>query len=331
MWQKFLYLVVLCSSVSAQSFFYSYIDPCNQTTIKESYSLQEDDSGGFQVTYYNRTRYFTFEQVLNGELEAWAESVYNDFEDLFPCAVRVAEEVLSSVIASGVASQFSKTDDISVDASQVNYAIQSTTRDSLAGKWITSFNSVYTKESFDGGRTHDGNFNFTDDLRKGSITYGQGFKFKAKKQNVQWNGTVLAFETFEGWDWLASVSYAKSLQKPMSEAIVLAATYGNVSEYNFANVSIVYGITYPFKFRNADLLISNYMAYTLLRYYDGNNRGERYLLLRSPIIMFPTISMDWKVGQAFKLNLGFSMGINTVVNDYGERSKTYSLLFGTYF
>ena len=81
MWQKFLYLVVLCSSVSAQSFFYSYIDPCNQTTIKESYSLQEDDSGGFQVTYYNRTRYFTFEQVLNGELEAWAESVYNDFED----------------------------------------------------------------------------------------------------------------------------------------------------------------------------------------------------------------------------------------------------------
>jgi hypothetical protein len=331
MWQKFLYLVVLCSSVSAQSFFYSYIDPCNQTTIKESYSLQEDDSGGFQVTYYNRTRYFTFEQVLNGELEAWAESVYNDFEDLFPCAVRVAEEVLSSVIASGVASQFSKTDDISVDASQVNYAIQSTTRDSLTGKWITSFNSVYTKESFDGGRTHDGNFNFTDDLRKGSITYGQGFKFKAKKQNVQWNGTVLAFETFEGWDWLASVSYAKSLQKPMSEAIVLAATYGNVSEYNFANVSIVYGITYPFKFRNADLLISNYMAYTLLRYYDGNNRGERYLLLRSPIIMFPTISMDWKVGQAFKLNLGFSMGINTVVNDYGERSKTYSLLFGTYF
>ena len=331
MWQKFLYLVVLCSSVSAQSFFYSYIDPCNQTTIKESYSLQEDDSGGFQVTYYNRTRYFTFEQVLNVELEAWAESVYNDFEDLFPCAVRVAEEVLSSVIASGVASQFSKTDDISVDASQVNYAIQSTTRDSLTGKWITSFNSVYTKESFDGGRTHDGNFNFTDDLRKGSITYGQGFKFKAKKQNVQWNGTVLAFETFEGWDWLASVSYAKSLQKPMSEAIVLAATYGNVSEYNFANVSIVYGITYPFKFRNADLLISNYMAYTLLRYYDGNNRGERYLLLRSPIIMFPTISMDWKVGQAFKLNLGFSMGINTVVNDYGERSKTYSLLFGTYF
>jgi|TARA_R110000851_G_scaffold51878_2_gene122804 hypothetical protein len=331
MWQKLIYLVLLCSTISAQSFFYSYIDPCNQTTIKESYSLQEDDSGGFQVTYYNRTRYFTFEQVLNGELEAWAESVYNDFEDLFPCAVRVAEEILSSVIASSAASQFSKTDDISVDAGQMNYAIQSTTRDSLTGDWITSFNSVYTSESFDGSRTHDGNFNFTDDLRKGSVTYGQGFKFKAKKQNVQINGTGLAFETFEGWDWLASISYAKSLQKPLAEAIVITGTYGNVSEYNFANISVVYGMNYPLKFRNVDLLISNYMAYTIMRYYEGNNSGERYLLLRSPIIMFPTISMDWKVGQAFKLNLGFSMGINTVVNDYGERSKTYSLLFGTYF
>ncbi len=330
MWQRLLYIVLLCSSVSAQSFFYSYIDPCNQTTIRESYTLQED-GGGFQVTYYNRTRYFTFEQVLNGELESWAESVYNDFEDLFPCAVRVAEEVLSSVIASSAASQFSKTDDISVDPQQVNYAIQSTTRDSLNGKWITSFNSVYTKESFDGSRRHDGNLNFTDDLRKGSLTYGQGFKFKAKKQNVQWNGTALAFETFEGWDWLASVSYAKSLDKPLSEAIVLTGTYGMVSDNGFANINLVYGMTYPFKFRNADLTISNYVAYTLMRYYEGNNRGERYLLLRSPIIMFPTISVDWKLGQAFKLNLGFSMGLNTVVNDYGKRSRTYSLLFGTYF
>ena len=331
MWQRVLYLILLCSSLSAQSFFYSYIDPCNQTTISNSYSIQQDGAGGFQVTYYNRTRYFTLEEVLNGELEAWAESVYRDFEVLFPCAVRVAEEVLSSVIASSAASQFSKTDDISVDPQQVNYAIQSTSRDSLTGDWITSFNSVYTKESFDGSRRHDGNLNFTDDLRKGSITYGQGFNFKAKKQNVQINGTALAFETFEGWDWLASVSYAKSLQKPMAEAIVLTGTYGNVSQNNFANMSVVYGMTYPLSFRSADVTLSNYVAYTLMRYYEGNNSGERYLLLRSPIIMFPTISVDWKLSQAFKLNIGFSMGLNTVINDYGERSRTYSLLFGTYF
>ena len=29
--------------------------------------------------------------------------------------------------------------------------------------------------------------------------------------------------------------------------------------------------------------------------------------------------------------VGISMGYNTVVNDYGKRNKTISLLFGTYF
>ena len=330
MWQRVLYLALLCSSLSAQSFFYSYIDPCNQTIISNDYNL-EQDGNGFTVTYYNRTKYFTFEEVLNGELEAWAQSGYNDFEDLFPCAVKVAEEILSSVIASSAASQFSKSDDISVDASQVNYAIQSTSRDSLTGNWVTSFNSVYTSESFDGSRSHDGNFNFTSDLRKGSLTYGQGFKFKAKKQNVQWNGTALAFETFEGWDWLGSISYAKSLDKPMSEAIVLTTSFGMVSGNNFGNMNVVYGMRYPFKFRAVDVTVSNYVAYTLVRYYEGNNPEDRYLLLRSPIILFPTLAFDWKLGQAFRLNLGFSMGLNTVVNDYGERSRTYSILFGTYF
>ena len=61
------------------------------------------------------------------------------------------------------------------------------------------------------------------------------------------------------------------------------------------------------------------------------NQDSQYLLLRSPIMIFPTISADWKLGQAFTFNLGVSFGYNTVVNDYGERGKTFSILFGTYF
>ena len=331
MWQRVLYLALLCSSLSAQSFFYSYIDPCNQTIISNDYNL-EQDGNGFTVTYYNRTKYFTFEEVLNGELEAWAQSVYNDFEDLFPCAVKVAEEILSSVIASSAASQFSKSDDISVDASQVNYAIQSTSRDSLTGNWVTSFNSVYTSESFDGSRSHDGNFNFTDDFRKQSLTYGQGFNFKAKKQNVVLNGSALTYKTFEGWDWLLSTSFAKSLQKKNAEAFVLTGTYGKVSGNNFGNITMVYGQRFPFRIIGGNkITFSNYIAYTLMRYYEGNNIDDRYLLLRSPVIFLPTISMDWKLGQAFTFNLGVSMGYNTIVNDYGERDKSFSILFGTYF
>ncbi len=332
MWQKLILIFLLWSSVSAQSFFYSYIDPCEQTVIRSTIVIGGDGQQGFQVTYYNRTKFFTLAQVISGELEEWTQSVYRDFEDLFPCAVKVAEELLSSVIAENVSEQFSKSEggeDISATPQQVNYAIRSTQGEE---KWITSFNSVYTATSFDNSKRHDGNFNFTNDGRKGSLTYGQGFKFKAKKQNVVFNGSALTYKTFEGWDWLLTTSYAKSLQKKNAEAFVFSGTYGNVSGNNFGNLTMVYGQRFPFKILGGNTItFSNYIAYTLMRYYEGNNPGDRYLLLRSPIIFMPTISMDWKLGTAFSFNLGVSMGYNTVVNDYGERDKSFSILFGTYF
>jgi len=326
--QRLLSFLFLLSSISAQSFFYSYVDPCEQTVIRSNYTLNNEQQG-FQVTYYNRTKFFTLEEVLAGELEKWTQSVFQDFEDLFPCAVKVAEEILSSVIAENISEQFSKSEDISTDPQQVNYAIRSTQGEE---RWITSFNSVYTATSFDGSRRHDGNVNFTDDFRKGSVTYGQGFNFKARKQNVVLNGSALTYKTFEGWDWLVSGSFAKSLQKKNSEAFVLTGSYGKVSGNNFGNITMVYGQRFPFRIIGGNTVtISNYIAYTLWRYYEGNNPDDRYLLLRSPVIFMPTISMDWKLGQAFTFNLGVSMGYNTVVNDYGERDKTFSILFGTYF
>jgi hypothetical protein len=329
--QRLLSFLFLLSSISAQSFFYSYVDPCEQTVIRSNYTLNNEQQG-FQVTYYNRTKFFTLEEVLAGELEKWTQSVFQDFEDLFPCAVKVAEEILSSVIAENISEQFSKSEDISTDPQQVNYAIRSTQGEE---RWITSFNSVYTATSFDGSRRHDGNVNFTDDFRKGSVTYGQGFKFKAKKQNIVWNGSALTYKTFEGWDWLMSASYAKSLQKKQPEAFVLTGSFGKVSGNNFGNLTMVYGQQFPFDFNQVKVTFSNYLAYTLIRYYDNNIGGDswedRYLLLRSPIIFFPTISFDWRLGQAFTFNLGVSMGYNTVVNDYGKRDKSFSILFGTYF
>ena len=154
---------------------------------------------------------------------------------------------------------------------------------------------------------------------------------KAKKQNIVWNGSALAYKTFEGWDWLISAAYAKSLIKKNTEAFVLSGTFGKVSGNNFGNLTMVYGQRFPFDFGQFKVSFSNYIAYTLMRYYEGNNPEDRYLLLKSPIIFFPTVSFDWKLGTAFTFNLGMSMGYNTVVNDYGERNKTFSILFGTYF
>ena len=325
--QRLLSFLFLLSSISAQSFFYSYVDPCEQTVVRTNVVISGEQQG-FQVTYYNRTKFFTLQEVLGGDLERWTQDVYRDFENLFPCAVKVAEEILSSVIAENVSEQFSKSDeDISSTPQQVNYAIRSTQGEE---RWVTAFNSVYTATSFDGSKRHDGNFNFTDDFRKQSLTYGQGFKLTAKKQNVVLNGSALTYKTFEGWDWLLSTSYAKSLQN--SEAFVLTGTFGKVSGNNFGNLTMVYGQRFPFQIIGGNkITLSNYIAYTLMRYYEGNITGDRYLLLRSPIIFMPTISMDWKLGTAFSFNLGVSMGYNTVVNDYGERDKSFSILFGTYF
>ena len=326
MWQKLLLFLLLGSSVSAQSFFYSYVDPCEQTTVRTQTVLQNGVQG-FQVTYYNRTRFFTLQQVLTGELEQWTQDVYKDFENLFPCAVKIAEEILSSVIADNVSEQFTKSD-ITNDPTQVNYAIRSTRGQE---KWVTQFNSVYTATSFDGNSRHDGNFNFTNDFRKTSLTYGRGFRWKAKKQNVQFSTSGLTYRTFEGWDWLLSASAAKSLVKKNSEAAVITGSYGSVSGVGFGNITALYAMRYPAQFTFGEVTFSNYVAYTLLRYYEGNIEGGRYLFLRSPIIFFPTISFDWRVGTAFTFNVGISMGYNTVVNDYGDRNKTLSVLFGTYF
>ena len=163
------------------------------------------------------------------------------------------------------------------------------------------------------------------------MTYGRGFKWKAKKQNVQLSTSGLTYKTFEGWDWLISTSAAKSLVKTNPEAAVLTLSYGNVSGVGFGNITGLYAMRYPAKFSFGEVTFSNYIAYTLLRYYEGNIEGGRYLFLRSPVIFFPTLSFDWKVGTAFTFNVGLSMGYNTVVNDYGERNKTFSVLFGTYF
>ena len=118
MWQRVLLLVLLCSGLSAQGFLYSYIDPCNQTIVRDNYNL-ETTNNGFYVTYYNKSKFFTFEELANGTLEAWTEKVFQDFEDLFPCAVRVAEEILSSVLASNATEQFTK-QDVSNDVGQIN-------------------------------------------------------------------------------------------------------------------------------------------------------------------------------------------------------------------
>ena len=66
-------IFLFCSGVYAQSYFYSYVDPCSQLSVANSYKVSQDGEDGFRVTFYNRTKFFTFEQVFDGELEKCAD------------------------------------------------------------------------------------------------------------------------------------------------------------------------------------------------------------------------------------------------------------------
>ena len=57
--------------------------------------------------------------------------------------------------------------------------------------------------------------------------------------------------------------------------------------------------------------------------------GSIFLINNSSFIFIFNIDINFT--ETFKMNLGFTVGINTLVNDLGRRNITYSLIFGTNF
>ena len=67
-WREF-YIIYYSLVDSLRKVFYNYIDPCEQTQVRSTYTLNQQEQG-FLVTYYNQSRFFTLDEVL-GELEIW--------------------------------------------------------------------------------------------------------------------------------------------------------------------------------------------------------------------------------------------------------------------
>ena len=81
---KWLLTILLVCSLYGQNrdFGYNYLDPCTHNAVNLNYQTETTENG-FWVTYYNQRQFFTWEQVLAGELQAWTEQVYREFEKLF--------------------------------------------------------------------------------------------------------------------------------------------------------------------------------------------------------------------------------------------------------
>lgn len=329
---RIVFLAILFSTLYAQGFGYNYIDPCNQQAINLQYRM-EPAQGGFWVTYYNKRQYFTFQQVLAGELEVWSQNVYREYEKLFPCAVNVAEEVLASATSISLSGELDseEEDDATVgEPSFVGGDIVNTIYDYGI---VTSLNSVYTSENFDLTRERNYTVNVTLDLKKILGLHGITYKkLPVENQTLFWNLGFLYYETFEGSDWLITGNYGKVIKDNYLQIGLLSSSIGKITNENFFNINSMYGYRYPIYLKNENTLnLQTFVSYTIFRYFEGFKEDKKYLLLESPILLYPGMNMDFKFTNTFKVNLGFYVGLNTLVNDIGKRNINYSIVFGANF
>jgi hypothetical protein len=78
-----IFFIMLSSSVTgwAQSFMYSYVDPCTN----EYKTIMADMSSPIIIVYYGQIKSFSFEQLSRGDLEIWMNNIYQQFKNNSPC------------------------------------------------------------------------------------------------------------------------------------------------------------------------------------------------------------------------------------------------------
>lgn len=327
---KWFLTILLLGSLYGQGFGYNYIDPCNQQAVNLNYKTETTENG-FWVTYYNQRRFFTWTQVADGTLQAWTQQVYSDFEKLFPCAVNIAEEALASANTINLADELEREDEEDIGASEPSFIGGDIVNTFYDYGSVATFNSVYTQENFDLTQEFNYTLNITLDLKKVLGLYGNTRKFKDKRQNAFWNAGALYYRTFEGSDWLITGNYGKVIRNDVRQVGLLSSSIGQISRENFLNLNMMYGYRLPIPIRDNTIFLQTFVSYTLFRYFEGLKTENKYLLLESPILIYPGASIDINFTETFKMNFGFYVGYNTLVNDIGERNISYSIVFGTNF
>lgn len=92
-----LLLMMIGLSVKAQSFSYSYIDPCTKATKNITIP---DVNGNLPIVmnYYGQVKTFTPAELQDGTFESWANSVYTSFGVGNPCAQIGVQLVTTNVL-----------------------------------------------------------------------------------------------------------------------------------------------------------------------------------------------------------------------------------------
>jgi hypothetical protein len=93
-------LLGLSSTGQAQSFFYSYIDPCT----KDVKYITADMSSPIMIVYYGQVKSFTYDELQDGTFDLWLNTTYNKYKSTSPCqgAVATTTTTTSTNLASNV-------------------------------------------------------------------------------------------------------------------------------------------------------------------------------------------------------------------------------------
>jgi hypothetical protein len=68
-------------SLKAQSFMYSFTDPCT----KELKFISADMSTPIVISYYGQVKAFSYTELQDGTFDAWLNYTYTNFKTTAPC------------------------------------------------------------------------------------------------------------------------------------------------------------------------------------------------------------------------------------------------------
>ena len=158
-----VFILVVISSANAQSFTYSYTDPC--TGIRKNIAVA---SSGVTVSYYGQVTTFTPSDFYSGAFEAWTNNVYNSFGGINPCASVVGMPTATSVAQSTAINFIGQVNSLSAlaDLSSNLGAVGST--DILGGATGSASNSSVGGDSK--GNSNNNNNNTSNGNNSNSIT-----------------------------------------------------------------------------------------------------------------------------------------------------------------
>lgn len=89
----FLFFIILCVSLNAQNYTYSYTDPCTKTLKTISVPM----NGMVTVAYYGSIGSFSYNDFATGVFETWTNSVFSQFGGSNPCGSIVGNSTVATV------------------------------------------------------------------------------------------------------------------------------------------------------------------------------------------------------------------------------------------